>query len=100
MLVLLKTKMAEHKSIILELGFDNYIQSPAVGRSGEIVIMWRDNILKLEDISISQQSIHAAVKVLFFYSWLFSAIYANTDFNTRTTLWDNLINISHTHHSE
>lgn len=72
MLVILETRMVEHKSITLELGFDNQIQYPDVGRSGGIVIMWRDNNLKLEDISISQQAIHAVVKVLSYsYSWLF-----------------------------
>lgn len=39
MLVLLKTRMTEHKHLIHELGFSSQIQSPAIGPSGGIVIM-------------------------------------------------------------
>lgn len=65
-LVLLETKMAKHKGIISELGFDDRIQSPAIGRYGGMVIMWKDNFLRLKEISITYQFIDTKVKVIYF----------------------------------
>lgn len=39
MLVLLETKMTEHKRITKALGFDTFIQTPAEGLSGGMVVM-------------------------------------------------------------
>lgn len=64
MLVLLETKMKDHKKLIEDLGFDDQIQSETRGLSGEIVIMQKENTFKVEDISISNQDIHVMVKVL------------------------------------
>ncbi|KAK4726533.1 hypothetical protein R3W88_031450 [Solanum pinnatisectum] len=77
MLVLLKTKMTEHKSLTEELR--------------GIVVMWKEDALKLENLTITVQGIHITVKVLpSTYSWNFSAIYASLDFNTRTLFWEEL----------
>lgn len=53
MLVLLETKMVEHKSLTNALGFDIYIQASVVGLSGGIVFMWKDDILHLENLFTS-----------------------------------------------
>lgn len=94
-LILLETKIAEHKGITETLGFDHQLQATANSRSGDIVIMWKADTLNLENISINPQEIHVMVKVLFTsHNWMFSAIYANTDHITRSNLWDSLIRIS------
>ncbi|KAH0722244.1 hypothetical protein KY285_004848 [Solanum tuberosum] len=53
MLFLLEIKMTEHKSLTEELKFDSQIQATANGLSGGIVIMWNEDTLKLEDLSIT-----------------------------------------------
>lgn len=64
LLVLLETKMTEHQSLTKELKFDSQIQSAANGLSGGIVIMWNEDTLKLENLSITPQGIHVTIKVL------------------------------------
>lgn len=62
MLVLLETSMAEHLSLTKAFNFDAHIQSSAIGQSRGIVIMWKENLLKLDNISITPQAIHVMVK--------------------------------------
>ncbi|XP_009800739.1 uncharacterized protein [Nicotiana sylvestris] len=65
MLVLLeKKKMADHKKLTEELQFDMIIQSPVIGLSGGIVIMWKEDIVSVEEVATTPQGIHAMVKVL------------------------------------
>lgn len=95
MLILLETKMTEHKGITETLGFDRQLQSAIVGRSGWIIIMWKTDTLYLKEISITPQSIHAMFKVLpFYHNWHISAIYASTNYFTRLDLWDSLTRIA------
>lgn len=95
MLVLLETKIIDHKRISEALGFEIQLQSKIVGQFGGIIVWWKKDILKLEDISITSQGIHAMVKVLSTsHSWIFSSIYASNILTPRSTLWDNLISIS------
>lgn len=101
LLVLLETKMTEHKHLTEALKFDSQIQSAANGLSGGIVIMWKEDTLKLDNVYVTPQGIHVMVKVLpNFKVWFFSAIYASPDFNTRTQLWEDLCNLSQTHKEE
>ncbi|KAH0779196.1 hypothetical protein KY290_005623 [Solanum tuberosum] len=97
LLVLQETKMTKHQSLTEELKFDSQIQSTANGLSGGIVIMWNEDTLKLENLSITPQGIHVTIKVLpNSPSCFFSTIYASPDFNTRTNLWKELGNLSKT----
>lgn len=64
MLVLLETRMTEQKHLIKELSFSGKIQNPAVGLSGGIVIMWKDDILKIDEVSTTLQRINVMVKVI------------------------------------
>ncbi|KAH0714910.1 hypothetical protein KY284_007815 [Solanum tuberosum] len=98
MLVLLETRMAEHKRLTEVLKFDSQIQSVAQGLSGEIVIMWKRDLLKLDDITFTLQSIHVIIQVIpDSKPWYFSAIYTSSDFHTRTNIWEELINFSKSH---
>ncbi|KAH0669595.1 hypothetical protein KY289_024088 [Solanum tuberosum] len=61
-LVLLETRIGEHKRLTKVLKFDSQIPSAATGLSGGIVIMWEKDLLKLSDISMTSQSIHVMVQ--------------------------------------
>ncbi|XP_075083424.1 uncharacterized protein LOC142167164 [Nicotiana tabacum] len=87
--------MADHKKLTEDLQYDIHIQFPAMRHSGGIIIMWKENILQVDEVLITSQGIHAMVKVLpSNLSWLFSAIYASNYLEDRKTIWKNLINIS------
>lgn len=85
MLVLLETKMTEYTHLIQELGFSSQIQNHVVGLSGRIVIMWKDDILKIDEVSTTPQGINFMVKVTpSSTNWLFTVVYAsNTYANKR-----------------
>ncbi|KAG5568296.1 hypothetical protein H5410_064684, partial [Solanum commersonii] len=92
MLVLLETKMTDHSKLIEDLGFNSHTQSAVEGFSGGIVIMWKEDNIKLDNISVMSQGIHAMVKVSTKpNSWLFSAIYASSDYRKCISLWENLL---------
>lgn len=79
--------MTEHKHLIEALKFDAHIQSPVDDLSGGIVIMWKEDFLKLDSNSITHQGIHVLVKVILkTNSWTFSVIYARIDFQDRLSL--------------
>lgn len=100
-LILLETKMTDHKGVTETLGFDHQLQFTAIGCSGGIVIVWKTDTLYLEDIYITPQGIHAMVKVLSSsHNWLLSAIYASTHFPSRSNLWDNLIRMSQNYNGD
>ncbi|OIT40453.1 hypothetical protein A4A49_56961, partial [Nicotiana attenuata] len=58
-LVLLETKMADHQTLAKTLDFDMIIQSPAVGPSGGIVFMWKEDLVAVEEVATTPQGIHA-----------------------------------------
>lgn len=64
MLVLLKTRINEHKHPIHELGFFVQIQSPAIGLSRGIVGMWKDDLFKIHEVSSTTQGINVMVQVI------------------------------------
>lgn len=51
MLVLLKTGMADYKYLTTNLQFKAQIQSPAIGQFGGIVIVWKNDLIKLDNVS-------------------------------------------------
>lgn len=65
MLVLLETKMQEHKPLCDAFGFGLFIQSSAVGLMGGIAVMWRDNFIHLDNLLTSPQGIYVIIKVCF-----------------------------------
>ncbi|XP_075091919.1 uncharacterized protein LOC142172057 [Nicotiana tabacum] len=55
--------MADQKHLTTELQFSAQFQSPANGQSGGIVVMWKDDLIKLEEVSTTPQGIHIMVKL-------------------------------------
>ncbi|XP_019246277.1 PREDICTED: uncharacterized protein LOC109225925 [Nicotiana attenuata] len=95
LMVLLEIKMADQKKLAEELHFDMLIQSPAIGLSGRIMLMWKEDNVTVDEVSTTPQGIHAMVKVLPDHTpWLFSAIYASNVLANRKLLWESLVTIS------
>lgn len=61
-ILLLETQMSDHKYPIQELGFSGQIQNPEVGLSSGIVILWKDDILKIDEVSITPHDINVMVR--------------------------------------
>lgn len=63
-LVLLETKMADRQTLAQQIEFDMVIQSPVVGTFGEIVFMWKEDLVVVK-VSLDNPQ------------WFFSAVYAS-----------------------
>ncbi|KAH0644173.1 hypothetical protein KY284_032057 [Solanum tuberosum] len=63
-LVLLETEMTDHKNLTEALKFDTHIQSAANGLSWAIVIMWKEDTVKLDSLTSTQQGIHVMASEL------------------------------------
>lgn len=78
--VLLETKIVDHKNLVESFRFNAHLELSAKGRKGGIVIIWKEDMVKMQNFSISPQEIHTMVKATSNPSpWLFSAIYASPD---------------------
>ncbi|XP_075091723.1 uncharacterized protein LOC142171904 [Nicotiana tabacum] len=94
-LLLLETHMADYKHLANELHFSDQFQSPTNGQSGDIVVMWKDDLIKLEEISTAPQGVHVMVKVHSPPNFFFlSAIYASNTLSDGIKLWDHLVDIA------
>lgn len=93
-LVALETKMQDHQSLLDEFNFNNMIQVLARGNWGGIVLLWEDSQLEVDEIMITNQEIHAIIKVYITnFSWLMSCVYASVHVSERLKLWENLKSI-------
>lgn len=87
LLVLLKTKMIEQKTLSKALGFDFYSQLSVVGLSGGIAMMWKEYLLHLDNFTSSPQGILIMIKVRPDNPpWIFLPIYASPNYHTHTVL--------------
>ncbi|XP_047256075.1 uncharacterized protein LOC124888831 [Capsicum annuum] len=101
MLVLLETMMVEHKAHTETLRFDAQVQSSASGMKDGIVVMLKEEFLKLNSISITNQGVHVMVKVIPDPKpWLFSVVYASPDLSTRLSLWEELCQLAQSHNED
>lgn len=79
--------MMEHRKLTKDLKFHSQIQLVADGALRGIVIMWKEQELKLNNISITPQGVHFLVKV---YpnenAFFFSTIYASLELGFRMQL--------------
>lgn len=96
-LALLETRIIDHKRLDDELGFPCFIQSSAIGHFEGIVILWKDDSIFINEVSVSTKATAVTVKVSSHPScWIFSVIYASTDLPLKKILWDQLISIAYT----
>ncbi|KAG5621920.1 hypothetical protein H5410_007138 [Solanum commersonii] len=62
LVALLETKMQNHISLLEEFPFTRMIEVPTIGNSGGIVVLWDDAILELDEITTTNQEVHAIIK--------------------------------------
>lgn len=92
---LLETKMDDHFNLKNEFNFDDYLEVPAQGRAGGMVLMWLTNMVNVALKRMDDQELHATIQVFpHHFSWCFSAIYASIDSYKRNVLLNNLENLS------
>ncbi|XP_060182890.1 uncharacterized protein LOC132612823 [Lycium barbarum] len=66
-----------------------------MGNSGGLVVVWKDDALKVDDIFVTTQGINSIIKVNNSnVQWFFSTIYASNNLADRKTLWDQLCTMS------
>lgn len=61
-LALLETRLQEHTTLKDELKFSNLFEVLAVGHSDGIVLLWHDNLVKVNQVRNSNQELHAWFK--------------------------------------
>lgn len=62
LVALLETKMQEHQALLDVFNFNNMIQVHTTGNSGGLVLLWDDTQIDVEEITTSNQEIHAMIK--------------------------------------
>lgn len=88
MISLLKTRMTDYLQLTQDFGYEYQIPSSAIERSGGIILMWRSDIISINDIFITPQGFHMDVKVTsHLASWFCSIIYASSTLKNRKLLW-------------
>ncbi|KAH0712446.1 hypothetical protein KY289_008405 [Solanum tuberosum] len=55
--------MTNHNQLTETMKFDTHIQSEANGLSGGIVIMWKEDIVKIESLNIPHQDLNMKMNV-------------------------------------
>ncbi|KAK4708563.1 hypothetical protein R3W88_029488 [Solanum pinnatisectum] len=87
--------MDDHFNLKNEFNFDDYLEVPAQGRAGGIVLMWLTNMVNVTLKRKDDQELHAMIQVFpHYFSWCFSVIYTSTNSYKRITLWNNLEDIN------
>ena len=84
--VVTETRMSGTKvdNILRTLPFDGAFSTDTIGFAGGIWLLWRSDLVDVEVISVTEQEVHALVRVSPSSSpWLLSAIYASPRFVDR-----------------
>ncbi|KAK4731090.1 hypothetical protein R3W88_024078 [Solanum pinnatisectum] len=102
LVALLETKMQNHQVLLDDFPFNKMIEVPVVGNSSGIVVLWDDNLVELDEIAITEQEIHAMIKVcsnndfcqficiyVSFYYYLSKKFYGITFIELRTPTLEN-----------
>ena len=92
-LIVMETRVGgdRAKAITDDLPFDGAIHTDTMGYAGGLWLLWNGDRVEINQLAITEQEIHVAVKVLFSkLNWLLSAIYASPRCAERQVLWGNL----------
>jgi hypothetical protein len=81
------------------LGYDGFIATNVEGFSGGIVVVWKEECMKVELQFKKFQFIHLQVCYLNGINWFFTPIYASPNDDNRRVLWEDLKNIAASMHS-
>uniref|UniRef100_K4DF42 Uncharacterized protein n=1 Tax=Solanum lycopersicum TaxID=4081 RepID=K4DF42_SOLLC len=61
---LLETKMDDHFNLKNEFNFDDYLEVPAQGRAGGMVLMWLTNMVNVALKRMDDQELHATIQTI------------------------------------
>ncbi|KAL8152224.1 hypothetical protein V2J09_009984 [Rumex salicifolius] len=94
-LVLVETRLSgpQADKVCKEIGFDGIVRAQAVGFKGGIWVLWRKDRVKLTVQDMFHQAVTLEVERAGEDSWVFSAIYASPQLNSRQELWDRLLGL-------
>lgn len=95
MVALLETRMGNHMELLDDYGFTEFIEVPAEGQVGGIVVLYNHEIVTVQNFVRRDQEIYATIEVIPIHQkWLFSAIYASTYILLRNKMWYNIESIN------
>lgn len=63
LVILVETHLTEHAPLCDDFGFTNLIESEAEGNSGDMVIIWKNNLINVEEVVVTNQTIHCMVQI-------------------------------------
>ena len=94
----METRISGHRveEVSSSLGFDNMCHFDAFSFRGGIWILWNEDNIMLNILSVIEQSINVFIQVCPanpLSSWIFSAIYASPELDKRLILWNELSSI-------
>lgn len=80
LVALLETHLHDQDSLKTEFGLTHMAQSPAEGLFVGLALLWKNDMLKLDQVAVTRQEIHYIVQVPPNpNTWLLSVIYAKND---------------------
>ena len=86
------------EKIIKGLPFDGFITTETIGYARGLWILWRSEDADVKLLSVTEQEIHATVKVCASnLSWIFTAIYVGPRLAERRILWSNIEKVGQLH---
>ncbi|PPD69265.1 hypothetical protein GOBAR_DD33864 [Gossypium barbadense] len=86
------------RNIVDNLPFDGCMDTRSIGYQDGIWLLWKSNIVTVEELCSTKQEIHALVKVrASSISWFLSAVYASPRLAERKLLWSNLKTVASKH---
>ncbi|KAH0776596.1 hypothetical protein KY290_008007 [Solanum tuberosum] len=64
--------MQNHQVLLVDFPFNKMIEVSVVDNSGGIVVLWDDKLMELDKIAITEQEVHAMIKIkdTYFRKWL------------------------------
>jgi len=95
---LLETRMGNHLELLDDYNFTEFIEVPAEGQAGGIVVLYNHQIVTVQNFVRRDQEIHATIEVIpIRQKWMFSAIYAGTNILLCNKMWDRIESISNSY---
>lgn len=95
-IIITETRVAREsiEEIVSSLPFNSFETMEPLGYSGGILMLWNERLHSFTSITKEPRAIHGVIQVQNFPPFFISALYANTKYNGRIEMWDNLIDMS------
>lgn len=92
MIVLLEPQISgsEATEVCRKLGVTRWLRSEASGFSGGVYLLWNNDAIEVELLSVHKSYIHVAIESANTRRWHFTAVYASPKAHIRKLLWPEL----------